>query len=184
MFKERSYKKELLDGENIPNEDLFQNLRELDRINDLLGGYRITFHALKKVLTPDALVSFETGVRYQMYHALFLLFVATTSLVDDAQKKQIFSMTRFGVLFFSCHSFQRIFACKSLSFSGSFATLSCISFKASSIDLSHVSITSESPGVFDQNFLIDALISDQDWSSPLIMYMLFTPLLGSSLLVG
>lgn len=58
-------------------------------------------HALKKVLTPDALVSFETGVRYQLYHALFLLYIATTSLVDDARKKQIFSMTLFGVLFFS-----------------------------------------------------------------------------------
>ncbi len=65
----------------------------------ILGAFGA--HALKKVLTPEALVSFETGVRYQLYHALFLLFVATTSLVDDAQKKQIFSMTRFGVLFFS-----------------------------------------------------------------------------------
>lgn len=65
----------------------------------ILGAFGA--HALKKVLTPDALVSFETGVRYQLYHALFLLFVATTSLVDDAQKKQILSMTRFGVLFFS-----------------------------------------------------------------------------------
>ena len=65
----------------------------------ILGAFGA--HALKKVLTPEALVSFETGVRYQLYHSLFLLFVATTSLVDDAQKKQIFSMTRFGVLFFS-----------------------------------------------------------------------------------
>ena len=65
----------------------------------ILGAFGA--HALKKVLTPEALVSFETGARYQLYHALFLLFVATTSLVDDAQKKQIFSMTRFGVLFFS-----------------------------------------------------------------------------------
>ena len=53
------------------------------------------------MLTPVALASFETGVRYQLYHALFLLFVGMTALVDDAQKKQIFTMTRFGVLFFS-----------------------------------------------------------------------------------
>jgi len=50
MFKERSHKKEILDGENIPDKDLFQNLKELDTINHLLGGYKITFGALKKVL--------------------------------------------------------------------------------------------------------------------------------------
>lgn len=53
MFKERSHKKELLDGENIPENDLFQNLKELDKINHLLGGYSITFKALKKVLNED-----------------------------------------------------------------------------------------------------------------------------------
>ncbi|MCA6438081.1 MAG: methyltransferase domain-containing protein [Bacteroidetes bacterium] len=50
MFKERSYKKELLDGDHIPEEDLYQNLKELDVINNLLGGYSMTFSALKKVL--------------------------------------------------------------------------------------------------------------------------------------
>lgn len=30
-------------------------------------------HALKKVLTEDLLKSFETGVKYQMYHAVVLL---------------------------------------------------------------------------------------------------------------
>jgi uncharacterized membrane protein YgdD (TMEM256/DUF423 family) len=30
-------------------------------------------HALKKKLTPEQLVSFETGVKYQMYHAIVLL---------------------------------------------------------------------------------------------------------------
>lgn len=32
-------------------------------------------HSLKAVLTPDMLAVFETGVRYQMYHALALLAV-------------------------------------------------------------------------------------------------------------
>lgn len=30
-------------------------------------------HALKKVLTPEVLESFNTGVKYQMYHAIVLL---------------------------------------------------------------------------------------------------------------
>lgn len=32
-------------------------------------------HALKEVLSPEALESFKTGVTYQMYHALQLLFI-------------------------------------------------------------------------------------------------------------
>lgn len=53
MFKERSSKKELLDADNILDEDLYQNLKELDVINALLGGYKMTFNALEKVLDKD-----------------------------------------------------------------------------------------------------------------------------------
>jgi uncharacterized membrane protein YgdD (TMEM256/DUF423 family) len=35
-------------------------------------------HALRSRLSPDMLAVFETGVRYQMYHALALLLVAAT----------------------------------------------------------------------------------------------------------
>jgi 2-polyprenyl-3-methyl-5-hydroxy-6-metoxy-1,4-benzoquinol methylase len=52
MFKYRSEQKELLDDDNIPTADLFQNLKELDIINTLLGGYDITFSALKKIIQP------------------------------------------------------------------------------------------------------------------------------------
>lgn len=64
MLKYRSNKKELLDGDNIPKEDLFQNLKELDTINTLLGGYKITFSALKKILknkTSFSLVDIGCG---------------------------------------------------------------------------------------------------------------------------
>ena len=33
-------------------------------------------HALKNMLTPDQLASFETGVKYQMYHAILLVALA------------------------------------------------------------------------------------------------------------
>ncbi len=36
-------------------------------------------HALRAVLTPDLLAVFETGARYQMYHALALLLVSVLS---------------------------------------------------------------------------------------------------------
>jgi len=37
-------------------------------------------HALKGVLVPDLLAAFETGVRYQVYHALALLLIGW---IDD-----------------------------------------------------------------------------------------------------
>ena len=39
----------------------------------ILGAFGA--HALKKVLYMEELSTFETGVRYQMYHAFFLLFI-------------------------------------------------------------------------------------------------------------
>lgn len=51
MFKNRSDLKELLDGNDIPKAALFRNLKELDIINYWLGGYNITFSALRKILT-------------------------------------------------------------------------------------------------------------------------------------
>ncbi|MFY8021967.1 MAG: methyltransferase domain-containing protein [Bacteroidia bacterium] len=47
MFKKRSDKKELLDEENIPKKNLFQNLSELNTINTLLGGHAVTIKAIK-----------------------------------------------------------------------------------------------------------------------------------------
>ncbi|TKK70295.1 methyltransferase domain-containing protein [Ilyomonas limi] len=41
-LKHRSYQKELLDSDAIPFADIEQNMRELDVINALLGGHRIT----------------------------------------------------------------------------------------------------------------------------------------------
>jgi|SRR5690554_413554 len=58
-------------------------------------------HALKKVLTLDQLTSFETGVRYQMYHAFFLLFLGMTNLVSEPKKKAVYLLTLIGILFFS-----------------------------------------------------------------------------------
>ena len=48
MFKSRSHTKELLDGEVNP-EHLIQNLKELHTINSLLGGYKISINAIKKL---------------------------------------------------------------------------------------------------------------------------------------
>jgi uncharacterized membrane protein YgdD (TMEM256/DUF423 family) len=65
----------------------------------ILGAFGA--HALKKVLTAEELVTFETGVKYQMYHALFLLFLGLTSLVGEKVKNRVFQLVVVGVIFFS-----------------------------------------------------------------------------------
>ena len=65
----------------------------------ILGAFAA--HKLKEVLTVEALNTFETGVKYQMYHAVFLLFVGGSNLITDKVKKTIFYLVLTGVLFFS-----------------------------------------------------------------------------------
>lgn len=65
----------------------------------ILGAFGA--HALKEKLDVQQLVTFETGVRYQMYHALFLLFVGVVPGLTDKIKNRIFYLIVFGVLFFS-----------------------------------------------------------------------------------
>ena len=71
----------------------------LGAIAIILGAFGA--HALKKVLDVDQLSTFETGVKYQMYHALFLLFVGTSQMVSQKAKRGILYLVVIGVLFFS-----------------------------------------------------------------------------------
>lgn len=65
----------------------------------ILGAFGA--HALKKQLSIEQLSSFETGVKYQMYHAIFLLFLSLSSSIAEKAKKTVFRLVIFGVLFFS-----------------------------------------------------------------------------------
>ena len=58
-------------------------------------------HALKKVLSMEELSTFETGVRYQMYHALFLIFIGIINELSQKTKIIIYNLVVFGVLLFS-----------------------------------------------------------------------------------
>lgn len=58
-------------------------------------------HGLKEVLSTEALQTFETGVRYQMYHAIMLLFVGGTSFLNAKSKNIMFYLVLIGVVFFS-----------------------------------------------------------------------------------
>jgi uncharacterized membrane protein YgdD (TMEM256/DUF423 family) len=65
----------------------------------ILGAFGA--HALKKYLSIEQLGSFETGVKYQMYHALFLLFLGLNPIISEKAKKTILLLIIFGVFFFS-----------------------------------------------------------------------------------
>jgi len=58
-------------------------------------------HGLKPKIASTAFQSFETGVRYQMYHALLLLLIGSLEQVSKKSKRIIFYLVSFGVLFFS-----------------------------------------------------------------------------------
>jgi uncharacterized membrane protein YgdD (TMEM256/DUF423 family) len=58
-------------------------------------------HALKKVLTESQLNTFEVGVKYQMYHALFLLCIANLNFITQKEKTIIMYLVILGVILFS-----------------------------------------------------------------------------------
>ena len=65
----------------------------------ILGAFGA--HALKIVLTVEELNTFETGVKYQMYHALFLLFIGFTASLSEKSRKGISILITIGVVLFS-----------------------------------------------------------------------------------
>ncbi len=65
----------------------------------ILGAFGA--HALKEKLGVDALKNFETGVRYQMYHVIVLLFVNMYVPFSSKIKNMISLLFFLGILFFS-----------------------------------------------------------------------------------
>ena len=65
----------------------------------ILGAFGA--HALKKVISVEKLISFETGVRYQMYAALFLLIVGYILKLETPSEKWISILMIAGTFIFS-----------------------------------------------------------------------------------
>ena len=75
-------------------------------ITSLLGMLAVVLgafgaHALKEKLSVGALSSFETAVRYQMYHVIVLLFVNMYQEFSTKQKNRISYFFFAGILCFS-----------------------------------------------------------------------------------
>ena len=58
-------------------------------------------HGLKKVIDSEAIATFETGIKYQMYHALFLMILSTITMVTDGTKRIVFFLIVSGMVLFS-----------------------------------------------------------------------------------
>ena len=72
----------------------------------ILGALAVIFgafgaHALKKILNEEQLKSFETGVKYQMYHAIVLLLIGFNFNLETASEKYMVFSFMIGILLFS-----------------------------------------------------------------------------------
>ncbi len=65
----------------------------------ILGAFGA--HSLENLVDANAIQTYETGVRYQMYHAFLLLILANTNIVSEKEKRIIFYLIILGIILFS-----------------------------------------------------------------------------------
>lgn len=75
-------------------------------IGALLGLLAVVFgafgaHLLKKLFTVNQLNSFETGVKYQMYHALIILMLSFNFNLESSLEKNMMFCFIIGTFLFS-----------------------------------------------------------------------------------
>ncbi len=58
-------------------------------------------HGLKQLVEADAVNTFETGVRYQMYHAFLLFVLGLLPNIKEGSKRVIYCLIVVGILLFS-----------------------------------------------------------------------------------
>ena len=81
------------------NKKIVSSAALLGAITIALGAFGA--HGLKELLNEQTIDSFNTGVRYQMYHTLALLIVGLSSRITDSTKKWFFRLMILGILLFS-----------------------------------------------------------------------------------
>ncbi|MDC1355887.1 DUF423 domain-containing protein [Flavobacteriaceae bacterium] len=80
--------------------------RKIVLLASFIGGLGVVLgafaaHGLKPLLSVSAFESFNTGIRYQMYHAFLLFFLAITTHITSKQKSILYTLILIGVLVFS-----------------------------------------------------------------------------------
>ncbi|WP_339626605.1 DUF423 domain-containing protein [uncultured Maribacter sp.] len=75
-------------------------------VGALLGMLAVIFgafgaHLLKKIFSVDQLSSFETGIKYQMYHALLILMLSFNLNLESSLEKSMMFCFMIGTFLFS-----------------------------------------------------------------------------------
>ena len=65
----------------------------------VLGAF--ASHGLKPLLNTSAFESFNTGIRYQMYHSFLLFFIGLTTALKSSQKSILLKLVLTGIVLFS-----------------------------------------------------------------------------------
>lgn len=65
----------------------------------ILGAFGA--HTLKQLVSAEAITTFETGVRYQIYHCLALLILGFTTVIPKKTLVWTFRFFLFGIFLFS-----------------------------------------------------------------------------------
>jgi len=81
------------------NKIIFMTATILGMLAIVLGAFAA--HGLKSLITIESLQTFETGVRYQMYHAFFLLIIGVLKPINERAKRTILYLVIIGLVFFS-----------------------------------------------------------------------------------
>lgn len=81
------------------NRTIFISATILGMLAIILGAFAA--HGLKSLITLESQQAFETGVRYQMYHAFFLLIIGNLKFVTIKTKRTIYYLVIVGLIFFS-----------------------------------------------------------------------------------
>ncbi|WP_456440218.1 DUF423 domain-containing protein [Psychroserpens sp.] len=80
------------------NKIIFITATILGMLAIVLGAFAA--HGLKSLITLESLQAFDTGVRYQMYHAFFLFIIGGLKVLTEKAKWTIFYLVVIGLVFF------------------------------------------------------------------------------------
>ncbi|WP_339707232.1 DUF423 domain-containing protein [uncultured Kriegella sp.] len=81
------------------NKTIFLSGIVLGTLAVILGAFGA--HGLEKMVDADAVGIFETGVKYQLYHALFLMILSNVKQLPEQSKKTVFLLIMVGTILFS-----------------------------------------------------------------------------------
>jgi len=81
------------------NKNIVVTAAILGALTIMIGAFGA--HGLKELITEKSLVSFETGVRYQMYHVIVMLILGISTNILPKTQKWVFRFFIIGILFFS-----------------------------------------------------------------------------------